>query len=284
MKIAVADRRYRVLCCRIVPVSGPTVRLTDYPRDLTMAGGQLYLSTSGYAFSGYAATDDFAPSAIDLEGIAGVAGISRAAVGSGVFDGARVYFFATDWTSPTEDEEPLTAGIFGAAQLLDERYKISGVSLIDVLGQTIGRAYGAQCDKTFGSQGFAGCKVALAPNTVTGTLTHVTSTRIFRDSARSEAADIFGAGTIAFTTGPNAGLKPQEIKSHAADGTIELHEGCYYLPTVGDAYTLIRGCRKRLVDCQNRWNGTATFNNVANFGGFPHVPTSSQYGQIGGQT
>jgi hypothetical protein len=66
-------------------------------------------------------------------------------------------------------------------------------------------------------------------------------------------------------------------------GIIELHEGLYYHPAIGDAYSMVRGCRKRLSDCQARWNGTATYNNVANFGGFPHVPTVTQYGQIGGQ-
>jgi hypothetical protein len=53
---------------------------------------------------------------------------------------------------------------------------------------------------------------------------------------------------------------------------------------VGDAYEMVRGCRKRLADCKSRWNGTALFNNVVNFGGFPNVPTASQYGQIGGQS
>lgn len=284
MKIAVADRRYRILCARIVPISGATIRLTDYPRDLTMAGGQLYLSTAGYEFSGYSATDDFSPGAIDLEGVAGVAGISRAAIGSGLFDGARVYVFATSWAAPVEDQEPIAAGIFGEATLLDDRYKITGVSLIDVLGQTVGKAYTAACDKVFCSTGFAGCKVSLAANTVTGALTAVTNSRVFRDSSRAEAADTFGAGLIQFTSGPNAGLKAQEIKTHAADGTITVHEGFYYLPQVGDTYSMVRGCRKRLQDCKSRWNGSATFNNVANFGGFPYIPTSTQYGQIGGQS
>lgn len=284
MKSSVADRRYRVMCARIKPIYGPTVRLTDYPRDLTMAGGQIYLSTAGYEFSGYSATDDFSPGAIDLEGVAGVSGISRAEIGSGVFDGARVYIFATSWASPIEDQEPVTAGIFGEATLLDDRYKITGVNLVDVLGQTIGKAYTAGCDKVFCSTGFAGCKVPLAANTVTGTLTSVTSNLVFRDSSRSEAADIFGAGLIHFTSGPNADLKALEIKSYAADGTITVHEGFYYVPQVGDTYSMVRGCRKRLEDCKVRWNGSGTFNNVLNFGGFPYIPTSTQYGQIGGQS
>ncbi|MBE2260638.1 MAG: DUF2163 domain-containing protein, partial [Rhodobacteraceae bacterium] len=212
MKTVVADYRYRVLCLRIVPVAGSPITLTDHPHDLVM-GGQTYLSTSGYQFTGYAATADFSPASIDIEGIAGLAGVSRAAISSGLFDGARCYVFATSWAAPVEDQEPVTAGIFGKATLLDHRYRIGGVSLIDALGQSVGKTYGAQCPKVFCGTGYAGCGVSLAANTVTGTLTHVTSASVFRDAARGEAADTFGAGTIRFTSGPNAGLKALEIKS-----------------------------------------------------------------------
>ncbi len=272
MKPVVADYRYRVLCLRIVPVVGSPIYLTDHPRDLTMSG-HTYLSTAGYEFSGYAATAGFSPGSIDIEGIAGASGVTRAAVGSGLFDGARCYVFATSWTAPVEDQEPVVAGIFGSATLLDDRFQIGGVSLVDVLNQSVGKSYGAQCPKAFGGTEYAGCGISLAANTVTGTLTGVTGASVFTDSARGEATDYFGAGTIQFTTGPNAGLKPLEIKSFAA-GVITTFEPFYYLPVVGDAYTMVRGCRKRLSDCQ-------AYSNVVNFGGFPFIPTGSTYSQVG---
>jgi len=280
MKSAVADYRYRTLCMRIEPVTGSPIYLTDHPRDLVMSG-HTYLSTSGYEFTGNSSTAGFSPAAIDLEGIAGASGVTRAAVSSGLFDGARCYVFATTWNAPTEDEEPITAGIFGQAELLDDRYRIGGVSLIDALNQSVGKTYGAQCPKTFCGTEYAGCGMSLAANTVTGTLTHVASASVFRDSGRSEAADIFGAGTIEFTSGDNAGLKPLEIKQYAADGTITTFEPFYYLPAPGDAYSMVRGCRKRLSDCKARWNGSGTVSNVANFGGFPYIPNGSTYAQVG---
>jgi uncharacterized phage protein (TIGR02218 family) len=276
MKVTVAAPETRILCLRIEPSSASPIYLTDYPRDLTI-GGHAYLSTSGYEFTGYSATADFAPASLDLDGIAGAAGITRAAIASGVFDGARCYIFATSWAAPVEDEEPITAGVFGKATLRDDRYQIGGVSLIDALNQVVGDTYGAACPKTFCGQEYAGCMASVAANTVTGTLTHVTSTTVFRDSARAEAADTFGAGTIQFTTGANAGLKPLEIKAHAADGTITTFDGTYYLPAVGDSYTMLRGCRKRLSDCQNRVGGS----NVVNFGGFLWIPNGSTYAHVG---
>lgn len=282
MKSVVADYRYRVMCMKIVPVMGSTIYLTDYVKDLTMSG-HTYLSTSGYQFTGNSATDSFSPASIDLEGISGAAGISRAAITSGIFDGARVYCFATTWNSPVEDQEPVTAGIFGKAVLLDDRYQISGVSLIDVLNTTVGQTYGSQCPKIFGGTEYAGCGVSLAANTVTGTLTSVSNASLFADSARTEADDVFGAGTIQFTSGPNAGLSPIEVKWYAqTGGAIQVFESFYYLPLVGDSYTMVRGCRKRLSDCQNRWNGSGSYSNVLNFGGFLNIPLGATYAKFGG--
>ena len=279
MKSVVADYRYRVLCLRIVPVTGSPIYLTDHPRDLVMSG-HTYLSTAGYQFTGQSATAGFSPASVDIEGIAGASGLSRAAVGSGLFDGARCYVFATSWAAPVEDQEPVVAGIFGKATLLDHRFQIGGVSLIDALNQSVGQTYGAQCPKLFCGTEYAGCGVSLAANTVTGTLTSVTSASVFTSAARTEADDTFGAGTIQFTSGPNAGLKALEIKSFAG-GVITTFEPFYYLPVAGNAYSMVRGCRKRLSDCQARWNGSGTFSNVANFGGFPWIPTGSTYAQVG---
>ncbi len=276
MKSTVADLHTRSFCLRIVPVTGSTIRLTSHPRDLTMSNATVYLSTSGYEFTGYSASSALSPAMIDLEGIAGLAGIGYDQIASGVFDNARCYLFATSWATPVEDEEAIVASILGKTTLMDERYRIEEMSLIDALNQSVGDTYTPSCPKTFGGQEYAGCMKALGPLTVTGTLTGVTSSSIFRDSARSEAADYFGLGTIAFTSGPNAGLKPLEIKSYAANGTIETFEPFHYAPVVGNAYTMTPGCRKRhLEDCKTKWN------NLVNFGGFRDVPTGSQYGQSG---
>jgi uncharacterized phage protein (TIGR02218 family) len=275
MKAVVADPRYRVICLRIVPKTGSPIYLTHYPRDLVI-GGHTYLTSAGYEFSGYSAAANLSPPVVDLEGIAGMAGLGADAIQSGLFDGARCYLFATSWAAPVEDQEPLTASILGKTVMMDTHYKIEEMGLVDALAQSIGKTYTAQCPKTFGGQEYAGCKMALAGLTVTGTLTAVADASHFTDSVRGEAADYFGAGTIQFTTGANAGLKPLEVKVFSVGGVIEVFEPFYYLPTVGDAYTMIPGCRKRRAeDCYTKWN------NVVNFGGFEHIPLGSAYAQVG---
>lgn len=276
MKPATVDLHYRTLCLRIVPVTGSPVKLTMHPRDLLMSNGALYLSASGYEYTGYTASASLSPSMIDIQGIAGLAGIGADQIVSGMFDNARCYLFAVDWRAPVEDAEPVTASILGKTTLMDDAYKIEEMGLTDALNQSVGKTYTAACPKTFGGQEYAGCKIALAGITVTGTITSVISGCLFRDSARSEAADWFAAGTVCFISGANTALKPLEIKSYAADGTIETFESFYYPVAAGDAYTMIPGCRKRRAeDCRDKWN------NVVNFGGFADIPTSSQYTQVG---
>lgn len=279
MKPVLATPQTRVLCMRIVPITGSQVRLTDYPVNL-LIGGNTYLSTSGYEFTGYSSTAGFSPVSMDLSGIAQVTGISIAQVASGLFDGARVYIFSTSWLAPVEDEEEVMSGVFGATELLDDRYVIYGTSLIDVLNQSVGLIYQPSCPKVFCGTEFAGCGVSLAANTVTGFVTSVTDDVVFRDLNRTEAADIFAYGEIRFTDGPNAGLKAREIKSYLANGTIELFEPFYYQVTAGDAYSMVRGCRKRPEDCKDRWNGTANYSNIVNFGGFPYIPVASTYAKL----
>ena len=206
MKSVVADYRTRVMCLRIVPATGSPIYLTQHPRDL-VAGAHTYLSCSGYEFTGYSVAANLSPAMIDMEGIADLAGIGFDEISSGLFDGARCYLFATSWKTPVEDEEPIVASILGKTTLLDGRYKIEEMALIDALNQSVGKSYTAACPKTFGGQEYAGCMIVLGPLTVTGTLTAVTSSSIVRDAARGEAADYFAYGTLEFTSGANAGLK-----------------------------------------------------------------------------
>ncbi len=361
MKSATADYRYKIYCLRIVPRWGSPVYLTDHPRDLVM-GGHAYKTDSGYQFSGLASESSMSPGVMDLDGIAGVAGISRDQIVSGVFDGARVYAFATTWLNPTEDEEPLGVAIMGKTTIKDDRYTTELMMLIDALNQSVGLSYTTSCPKTFGGQEYAGCMMDLGPLTVTGTITAVTSNSVFRDDTRTEVQDWFGEGTIAFTSGANAGLKPLEIKEYIGvnsrsitaitkassavvtvgahtfatgdvlafsgvagmtqingltgtvtaigattvtvninstgfstytsggtaatlAGSITLHDAFHYPVAVGDAYTMVPGCRKRQQeDCRDKWEPILLTGkgNMDNFGGFSFIPTVSTYSQVGG--
>ena len=274
MKSVVAPYASRAICMRIVCANGTTIRLTRYPMDLTMSNGQVYQSAASNDLSAFSSTGNLSPSSIDLEGFVGLAGITKDKIASGVFDNARAYLFACDFLAPVEDHEPLLASICGKTTLEDDKYKIEEMSLKDALNTSVGLTYTAACQRKFGD---TGCGKNLAALTVTGAVTSVTSAYIVRDSSRTEPADYFAGGALTWTSGPNVGLAPMEIKRHEADGTIETYEPSYYAPQVGNTFSLTPGCRKRRSeDCRDKWS------NVINFLGFADMPTTTEYTQIGG--
>ena len=100
------------------------------------------------------------------------------------------------------------------------------------------------------------------------TVTGVTDTRIFTDSARTEANAEFDGGLVTWLTGNNAGYT-MDCKKYTLTSpttTIELHEPMPFTIQVGDTGTITQGCDKSATTCKN------TFSNLVNFRGFPHVP------------
>lgn len=295
MKSHVADWQTRVYCVRIEPANdSPIIRLAGYPVDLVMSNGETYQTESGYEFSGYGTSSTFASSSVDLSGILQMGAVSQEDLASGVYDNARVYLFATSWKNPIEDEEACGLVFWGKVAFDEgsDSYKTQLMGAIDVLSQSTGRTYAPTCsnvlfDETldghvlpWSQSKCTGPRAAqdgplLATYKVTGTLTSVTDQYQFTDSARGEAADWFAYGSIRFTTGPNAGLKPIQIKAFTAGGVILLHEAMFYLPEVGDSYEMIPGCRKDAATCKNKYA------NKINFGGQDHVPAPSVYSQVG---
>ena len=293
MKSHVADYRTRTYCARIEPVGDqPVIRLTGYPTALKMSNGEVYQSTSGYEFSGLSSTSDMGSTGIDLDGILQMGAITLDDLASGVYDNARVKVFATSFTAPTEDEEELGLFFFGKTDMTDQRYRTQLMGAIDAISQKVGRSYAPTCGNSLFDRHLGGELIAaqissctgprsdpdgpqMADYLVTGTLTSVTSQTVFSDSSRGEVDDWFGYGEIRFTTGDNAGLKPNQIKIFAS-GQITLHEALFYPPQVGDEYEMIPGCRKRRgPDCRDKYS------NAINFSGQPDVPTKSQYSQRG---
>ena len=281
MKTTVAPYQTSAWGLRIVCKSGQTFRFCTYPFDVTMSNATVYLAAPGYEQSSIHNTSTMSAAAIDIDGFIDTAGITRAMVASGLFDGARVYIFRFDFLAPVEDYEPVTCGLFGKTTLIDNRYKIEGMGLTDALNQTVGVTYTPLCQHTFGDDpkhAIAGavCGKSLAALQAVATVTAVTSSQVVSFGSLSGAAvDYFANGSIKFTTGDNAGLNPLTIRASAADGTITTHEDFYYPVQVGDSAILLPGCRKRKVDCQ-------AWNNVPNALAFWDMPLSSQYVQIGG--
>jgi uncharacterized phage protein (TIGR02218 family) len=72
-------------------------------------------------------------------------------------------------------------------------------------------------------------------------------------------------GQVLFTSGPNNGLL-KAVKQYFTQEFF-FNSPLPFLPNAGDAFTAYPGDDKTQSTCQSK------FNNLANFGGFPYVPT-----------
>lgn len=296
MKLITTDAETIVHCVRIVATDGTTFRFVSYAHDLVMSNGAVYQTDSGYEPTDMVVGTTPANAPIfDLSGILSTAGITLDAINSNKLDNARVYYFVTSWANPVEDEEKLLLAFLGKSNLQDDRYTIEMMSIADALNQSVGRSYGPTCPWTLFDETLDGDVLPyersrctgpraaqdgplLATYKVTGTITSVTSNKVFADSSRAEAAGYFDYGAIKFTSGDNAGLPSAVVKKHTAGGSLELYLATHYAVQVGDTYELIPGCNKKKTgqDC------VVKYSNGVNFGGFEDMAPPEAYKEFGG--
>lgn len=281
-----------VYCVRVVTKDGAAFRFAAYPHDLTMSNGEVYKSNQGYEATQIVIESTATSAVWDLTGFFNVAGIDRDQVASNFMDNARVFYFATDWSAPVEDEEQLSLGIMGKTDIEDEQYKIEVMGLIDATTQSVGASFSPLCPWTLFDENLDGDVIPasrsrcrgpraapdgplIAAYTVTGSVTGVTSQKVFTDSTRAEAAGYFDYGHIRFTTGDNAGLPSYTIKKHEAGGVITLYDATHYQVTVTDEYELVPGCDKTKATCEIK------FGNAVNNGGFEDMAPPEAYRELG---
>lgn len=179
----------------------------------------------------------------------------------------RIFRYRWDVAAPTiaNDVETLARGWFGEVTLNTSTIKVELRGLKQLLQQSVGEVSTKTCRNRLGD---GRCKVGLEPWTHGGVITAVTDKRTFAAAGLAQAADYFGEGVITFTSGANKGLS-QKVRSHAAGGALTLVLPMVMTVAVGDQFTAVAGCRKRLMeDCK------AKFGNVLNFRGEPHRPTT----------
>lgn len=179
----------------------------------------------------------------------------------------RIFRYRWDVAAPTvaNDVETLTRGWFGEVTLNAATIKVELRGLKQLLQQSVGEVSTKTCRNRLGD---ARCRVDLSPWTHAGVITNVTDKRTFAASGMAQGADYFGEGLVTFTSGANAGLS-QKVRTHAAGGVITLVLPMIMPVVVGDKFTALAGCRKRLLeDCRDK------FGNVLNLRGEPHRPNT----------
>lgn len=187
---------------------------------------------------------------------------------AGAWTNAEFRIFRYRWdVSPVviaDDVETLIRGWFGEVTLNQNTIKVELRGLTQKLQQPVGIVSTKTCRARLGD---SACKKDLTAFTHTFSVAAVTNKRTFTASGATQAADYFGEGIVTWLTGDNASGRPHKVREFA-EGVFTLQVPTVYPIQVGDTFTAVAGCRKRLMeDCK------AKFNNVLNFQGEPHRPT-----------
>lgn len=158
-------------------------------------------------------------------------------------------------------------GTLGEVSRGPARFKAEIRSLASALNQARGRLYTRSCDALFGDRR-CGIDATSAAYRGTGTVARILSGRSFATAGLAAfATGWFSAGTLAWTSGRNAGAV-QIVRAHGggAEAILDLWEPTGAAMAAGDAFTVTAGCDKSFDTCRTR------FANAANFRGFPHLP------------
>lgn len=223
----------------------------------------VYASAPGLSVASFSSSAGLAVDNSELTVLADDTIITRADILAGRWNNAAYYLFRYNWKVPADGVEPISAGFLGVLTPKSGAYVTELRGLQQYLQQPIGAVSTKTCRARLGD---AMCMVDIGPWTELGTLTGVTSKQVFVDAARTEADDYFAEGVLTWTSGLNTGLS-QKVKTYAAD-TFTLSLPMIFDVQVGDTYSVVAGCRKRLdEDCVSK------FDNAINFQGEPHRPT-----------
>lgn len=251
---------------KVTRTDGQVFAFTGAVRDVRL-GGVLHESAPGLDVSTLALAAGLAVDNLELVTLDDGSTFTRRDVLAGVWRNAAFTISRYNHAAPADGQDVRLAGTVGNVTLQRGHVVAELRGLQQYLQQPVGNVSSKTCRARLGD---SLCGVNLATYTVTGTLTGATSSQVFTDSARAEAADYFAEGVFTFTSGDNAGLS-QKVKTHATGGVFTVSLPFLSPVQPGDTYTVHAGCRKRLAeDC------VAKFSNVLNFQGEPHLPGIDQ--------
>jgi uncharacterized phage protein (TIGR02218 family) len=263
-----------VMCWKITPrAPGTIVGFTEHLDDVVFES-VTYSARSGFSPSALRSTNDLAVDNFDVTFMLEFDGTAEAELIGGYYDYAKVEVFLLNYADLSMGKILLARGTLGEISIGRGQARTEIRGLAQELQQEVLELTSPTCRADLGD---ARCKVNLASFTATGTITSVSSNKIFIDSSRSEGEGHFNNGLLTWTAGDNAQLK-MEVKYYSAGSKqFELHHAMPYPVQIGDTYQVYRGCDKSLSTCRN------AFNNVVNFRGEPHLPGIDQVTQFGGR-
>lgn len=195
---------------------------------------------------------------------------------AGKFDNALVELAMCSWENPQYGKIIVDIGRLGVVQWTADGFRADMHSSMREMQKNINFVFTPTCRhllfSQFDTQHIGACTLNKGSYTYTGTVSLITSAVRFNCTGLSQPQNWCTNGILEWTSGNNTGRK-HEVKKHevAASTTIELFLAPGRPIELGNTFTITAGCDKTLNTCKTK------FNNVINFGGFPHIQTEVQY-------
>lgn len=242
-----------------------------------------YTSSEAFTRSAVVSESSLSVDTIDLTGLIGLAAsgleITVGDVVAGRFDMAELRVFLVNYEDLTMGRMWLRRGWIGDVSTTDIAYTAEVRGMAQMLQVQTLELYTASCRFDLGD---SRCGFDLTGNlpdtsaaTVTGTVTTVVDRFTFDDTVRSEVDNIFNFGYLTFTSGSNTGLGSIVKDYTFISSQFVLQDAMPFEITTGDAYSVYKGCDKSFIShCKDK------FDNVINFGGFPHLPGEDRLIQV----
>jgi uncharacterized phage protein (TIGR02218 family) len=245
----------------VTRTDGEVFAFTSAGEDVPI-NGVTYLSAPGLDVTSVVTSSGLAVDNLELSTINDGEVFVLGEVLSGLWNNAAFQISKYNARDTSQGVEVILTGTIGGVQIHQDKVVAELRDLKQHLQQTVGSVTSKTCRYRLGD---SRCTKDLTSFTHSATVTGVTSQQVFTASGLGQASDYFGAGQVDWLTGNNAGLSVL-VKSFAG-GVITLNLPLYMEIQVGDTFSAVAGCRKRLAeDCFTK------FDNVLNFGGEPHLP------------
>lgn len=181
----------------------------------------------------------------------------------GALDGAWMKIekgFTDDPVNPIKGLVHLFEGRIGGVEINSASVKFELRSFTELLDTMVPvEVVQATCLHTLYS---AGCGVVKASNALNLTVGAGSTDTVLLCGAGG--AGIYDLGELVFTSGVNAGVR-RAVKAHTS-GQLVLSFPLLDAPTVGDSFTVYKGCDKQKTTCASK------FANLSRFKAFPFVP------------
>jgi len=160
----------------------------------------------------------------------------------------------------TDETYKVFKGQVQRVTIMDHWIDLDCQGFLALCEQNLNVTYTKECLNDLGD---SNCGVTLATYTDTGTVTTVNSRSSFIDTSLAESDNHYQYGLVTFTSGSNNGLSREVLSYDSATDTVTLFVPFPYDITIGDTYSIYRGCQKDQSDCQDVFDNWAKFRGYA---------------------